>query len=126
MSEAAIHQLFKGHAADLPELALLGVHIQAALTRVVKGQGHFEHRLALIIPDENRIVGESETYRFLQFLGFQANGKFAGIVSHEKFVSSRVGTQRIPRLDVVFNFESEGVEHFRKSARGTLSHPVEA
>src|SRR5580700_6730926 len=107
MSEAAIHQVFKGHAADLPELALLGVHIQSTLARVVKGQGHFEHRLALIVPDENRIVSKSEAYRLLKFLGFQENGKFTGVVSHEKFVSRRVGTQRIPRLYVVFNLEAE-------------------
>src|SRR5580658_1029167 len=40
MSEAAIHQVFEGHAADLPEVALLGVHIQAALAAVVKGQSY--------------------------------------------------------------------------------------
>jgi len=123
--KAAKHQFFQSHPSYLPKVALLAIHFQPALAFVAEGRGYLKHRIALVIPHQDRVVGEAEYHGLLQLLSLQENRKFAVILLHGKLVGRIAGAQAIAGLNVRFNLRSEGGENLRKGAGGSFGYPVE-
>src|SRR5271155_4017738 len=61
----------------------------------------------------------------MRIFGLQEDGKIVALCRHRKLIRGIVRAQSVTGLNVLFDLQSERLEHFRQSARGTLGYPGE-
>ena len=74
--QAAEHQIFQGHAANLPRVTLFAVNHEHALSSVVEARRYVEHAVASLVLNQDGMVGKTEfkDHRAAQLRGVEVNG----------------------------------------------------
>jgi len=106
--DEAEKEVFEGHAAHLPGLAIFFLGFHAALALVVEVQSDFEELVSAVIEDQDGVIFQLEAYCPAEVFGHEDDGKKVGLFFNHELVGGVFGADGVAGADVLADVGTEG------------------